>query len=120
VGRPLFPLPACQWNFVLVFFIVGQASHDSTLFPTAIFIVDNQWTPRAKGFMDFLFWEGPSSAGRFSAAFLVIRGSRTSTPAGQSPVGTSKTYTVARSWPQILQTSDQKLWLCSSNYKHQN
>jgi hypothetical protein len=32
--------------------------------------------------------------------------SRTSTPAGQSSVGTSETYTSARSWPLILHRSD--------------
>jgi hypothetical protein len=76
--------------------------------------------PVPRGSVDFLFWEGPSGAGRFPAAFLVIRGSCTSMPAGQSSVGTSETYTAAQSWPRILQTSDWKLRLCPSNSKHQN
>jgi hypothetical protein len=73
--------------------------------------------PVPRELADF-FWEGPSDAGRFPAAFLVTRGmtsfapssllsvtlcqrckwvSRASTLAGQSSVGTSKMYTAARS-----------------------
>jgi hypothetical protein len=47
VWAPVCPLLACQWNFVIVFFFVGQAGHNSASFPAAIFIIDNQWTPRA-------------------------------------------------------------------------
>jgi hypothetical protein len=46
-GRPLCPLSACQGNLVFVFIIVGQAGHNSASFSVPLFIVDNQWTPRA-------------------------------------------------------------------------
>jgi hypothetical protein len=59
-----------------------------------------------RGSVDFLFWEGPSIAGRFPAAFLVMWGSRASTPTGQSSVGTSEMYIVAQSRPWILQALD--------------
>jgi hypothetical protein len=62
--------------------------------------------PVPRGSVDFLFWEGPSIAGRFPAAFLVMWGSRASTPTGQSSVGTSEMYIVAQSRPWILQALD--------------
>jgi hypothetical protein len=62
--------------------------------------------PVPRGSVDFLFWEGPSAAECFPVAFLITRGSRTSTPAGQSVAGTSEMYTAARSWPWMLQRSD--------------
>jgi hypothetical protein len=80
-------------------------------------IINGPLVPR--GSVDFLFLEGPSSAGRFPAAFLVIRGSRASTPAGQSSAGMLETYTIARSWPWILQASDLDLWLWTSNCQYQ-
>jgi hypothetical protein len=70
--------------------------------------------------MDFFFWEGPSTAGRFLAAFLITRGSRASTPVGQSLVGTLEMYTAARSWQRILQGSNLVLRLQTSNYLIRN
>jgi hypothetical protein len=46
-GAPLCPLPVCQWDFVVVFFVVSQVGHNSVSFLAAIFIIDNQWTPYA-------------------------------------------------------------------------
>jgi hypothetical protein len=71
---------------------------------SSLSIIKGPSVPR--GSVDFLFWEGPSTAGRFLTAFLVTRGSRASTPTGQSSVGTLEMYTVVRSWPWILQGSD--------------
>jgi hypothetical protein len=41
--------------FVLVFFVIGQAGHDSALFLAAILVVNNQWNPMPRGSMNFLF-----------------------------------------------------------------
>jgi hypothetical protein len=46
-----------------------------------------------RGPVDFFFWEGPFAMRPFPTAFLVMRGSRTSTLTNQSLVGTSKMYT---------------------------
>jgi hypothetical protein len=49
-GHPLCPLPACQGNLILlVFLVVGQASHDSPSFLAALLVVNNQWTPLCLG-----------------------------------------------------------------------
>jgi hypothetical protein len=101
-GAPSAPSVGVQrYHVLLVSLVIGQAGYESVSFLASIFVNDNQSTPMPMGSVDFLFWEGPFGAGRFLAFFLVIRGSRASTPAGQSSVGMSETYTEAQSWPRI-------------------